>query len=212
MSILVDYGCNEQVYIDQGKHRDSGCPKGCLRCGGQNCLIGYGYYPRKAKDEQRSYLIWVKRWYCKDCHRTLSVLPNFLFPHRHYLVRVIQSVVTAYFEGGKNWEQITQICCRQGTPALRTLQRWCKALSGYAIRWLVGIQQFLAQQDSLSAWLDPQGEAPSAGNSAVALLAASLHLLAWAKTEWVELKGYGLNDRLQFLGLWGSERDLGRLV
>lgn len=212
MSILADFGCNEQVYIELEKHKESVSPEGCPLCGGHNCLIGHGYYPRKAKDEQRSYLIWVKRWLCKNCHRTLSVLPNFLFPHRHYLVRVIQSVVTACFEGGKNWEQITQICCRQGTPALRTLQRWCKAFSGYASHWLAGLQTFLAQQDSLSAWLDPQGEAPSAGNNAAALLAASLHLLAWAKTEWAELKGYGLNDRLRFLGLWGSERNLGRLV
>ena len=41
---------------------------------------------------------------------------------------------------------------------------------------------------------------------------ASLHLLAWAKTQWPELVGYGLNDRLRFLGLWGNGRGLGRLV
>ena len=45
---LVDRGCNEQGYIDQGKHRDSGCPKGCPRRGGQNCLLVHGYYPRSA--------------------------------------------------------------------------------------------------------------------------------------------------------------------
>jgi hypothetical protein len=60
--------------------------------------------------------------------------------------------------------------------------------------------------------LDPQGEAPQAANLAVALLTVSLHLLAWAKTQWPELAGYGLNDRLRFLGLWGSGRGLGRLV
>jgi hypothetical protein len=60
--------------------------------------------------------------------------------------------------------------------------------------------------------LDPQGEAPQAANLVVALLAASLHLLAWAKVQWPELVGYGLNDRLRFLGLWGNGRGLGRLV
>jgi hypothetical protein len=70
----------------------------------------------------------------------------------------------------------------------------------------------LAQQDSRSGWLDPQGEGAQAGNSGQALLSASLHLLAWAKTEWVELVAYGLADRLRFLGLWGSQRGLGRLV
>jgi hypothetical protein len=60
--------------------------------------------------------------------------------------------------------------------------------------------------------LDVQGEAAQAANVAAALLAASLHLLAWAKTEWAQLVGYGLNDRLRFLGLWGNGRGLGRLV
>jgi hypothetical protein len=139
-------------------------------------------------------------------------LPNFLFPYRHYLVRVIQAVVVACFERKVNWERLVQTCSLQGTPAMRTVQRWCKAFGGYAASWLAGVQSFLAQQDRSSTWLDPQGEAPQAEKAATALLSASLHLLAWAKTEWAGLVGYGLNDRLRFLGLWGSERGLGRLV
>jgi hypothetical protein len=77
---------------------------------------------------------------------------------------------------------------------------------------LAGVQTFLAQQDSRSGWLDAQGEGAQAGNSASALLLASLHLFAWAKTEWAGLVEYGLADRLRFLGLWGSQRGLGRLV
>jgi hypothetical protein len=77
---------------------------------------------------------------------------------------------------------------------------------------LCGVQIFLAQQDSSSSWLDPQGEAAQAGKAATALLGASLHLLAWGKTQWSQLVGYGLNDRLRFLGLWGTGRRLGRLV
>ena len=84
MPILADYGCNEQEYIDQEKHKDSACPAGCGWCGEEGCLIGHGYYLRKAKDEQRSYFIWVKRWLCKICHRTRSVLPNFLFPYHWF--------------------------------------------------------------------------------------------------------------------------------
>jgi transposase-like protein len=212
MPILADYGCNEQEYIDQEKHKDSVCPVSCPWCGGESCLIGHGYYQRKAKDEQRAYFIWVKRWLCKICHRTLSVLPNFLFCYRHYLVRVIQAVVVAFYECGQNWKQVPESCAQQGTPGLRTMQRWCKAFAKHAPTWLCGAQTFLAQQDSSSSWLDPQGEAAQAANAATALLGASLHLLAWAKTQWSQLVGYGLNDRLRFLGLWGAGQGLGRLV
>jgi len=44
------------------------------------------------------------------------------------------------------------------------------------------------------------------------LLAATLYLLAWAKTRWPELAGYDVTDRLAFLWHWGHDRGLGRLV
>jgi hypothetical protein len=132
MSILADYGCNEQTYIDQAKHLESARPRGCLLCGGNGCLIGHGYYLRKAKGTDQAYLIWIKRWFCKNCHRTLSVIPNFLLPYRHYLVRVVQAVVVAFYESQQRWKRVTENCAKNGTPGLRTMQRWCKALARYA--------------------------------------------------------------------------------
>lgn len=212
MSILVDFGCNEQGYIAQAKHLDCPRPGDCTLCRAKDSLIGHGYYERKALDEGQVYFIQVKRWWCKVCHGTTSILPNFLLPYRQYLVRVIQAAVVACFERGLNWGQVRQVCAAGGRPVQRTLQRWCKAFVGYATIWLAGVQTFLAKQQSSSSWLDPQGEGAQAGNSASGLLSASLHLLAWAKTEWLELAGYGLADRLRFLGVWGSGRGLGRLV
>jgi hypothetical protein len=132
MSILADYGCDAQTYIDQAKHRESARPSGCLWCGGDGCLIGHGYYRRKAKGTDRAYFIWIKRWLCKICHRTLSMIPNFLLPYRHYLVQVVQAVVAAFYENEQSWKRVTASCAQDGTPSLRTMQRWCKALAGYA--------------------------------------------------------------------------------
>lgn len=55
--------------------------------------------------------------------------------------------------------------------------------------------------EQLVRLLDAQGEALQSSNPAQALLAASEHLLAWAKTEWAELANYGLNKRFHFLWL-----------
>ena len=74
------------------------------------------------------------------------------------------------------------------------------------------VQEWLAQQDSRSGWLDAQGEALQADSPEQALLAASEHLLAWAKTKWPEFAEYGLDKRLRFLWLWGANLGLGRLV
>ncbi len=132
MSILADYGSSAQAYIDQNKHKESAYPSGCPWCGQSGGLIGHGYYLRKAKGEQGVYLIWIKRWFCKFCRRTMSVIPNFLLPYRHYLAQVVQAVVAAFYESEQSWKQLTASCAKDGTPGLRTMQRWCKALAGYA--------------------------------------------------------------------------------
>jgi hypothetical protein len=135
-----------------------------------------------------------------------------LLAHRHYLVESMHAVLGACHESGQSWAEMEVNCAESGTPAVRTMQRWCKSFAEQAPRWLGGVQQTLATQDSSSPWLDPHGEAPKATSPAQALLQAAVHLLAWAKTQWTELAEYGWNDRLRFLWLWGANRGLGRLV
>lgn len=148
----------------------------------------------------------------------MSVLPDFLLSFRHYVVRVIEDVLEARFarsvqnKAKSSWAAVKAKNSLEGLPALRTMQRWCRSFGGEAARWLGAMQETLAQQDSFSAWLDPQGEASKAQTTAEALLAASEHLLAWGKTQWAEVTGYGRNERLRFVWLWGANRGLGRLV
>jgi hypothetical protein len=139
-------------------------------------------------------------------------LPDFLLAHRHYLVESIQGVLSARVEGEKSWAKVEAGCAEGGTPALRTMQRWDASFAEQAPHWLGRVQETLAAQDPGSLWLEPQGEAAKARSPAQALLGAILHLLAWAKTQWTQLAGYGWNDRLRFLWLWGSGQGLGRLV
>jgi len=175
-------------------------------------LVGHGYYLRKPQDLQQVYHVWIKRWLCKVCGKTISILPDFLLSFRHYLLRVIQWVLEARFQQRLHWAELKVNCSEKGLPVLRTLQRWCKSFGGEASRWLGDVQETLARQDSTSTWLDPQGEAPKVQTAAEALLVVSEHLLAWGKTQWAETVFYGRNERLRFLWLWGTSRGLGRLV
>ena len=184
----------------------------CPECGQEDSLVGHGYYRRKPKGLQAGFVIWIKRWRCLACHHTTSCLPNFILSFRHYLLSIIERVVMIRFERQVSWKQVEAQSAKQGTPALRTIQRWCKSFGGEALRWLGEVQETLARQDSASTWLDPQGEAPKAQTAAEGLLAASEHLLAWGKTRWTEAAAYGRNERLRFLWLWGANRGLGRLV
>lgn len=78
--------------------------------------------------------------------------------------------------------------------------------------WLAAAQATLAEQDPAAPLLDPLGPAAGPVDPPRALLAAALHLLAWAKTRWTELARHGPDDRLRFLWHWGHDRGLARLV
>jgi hypothetical protein len=154
----------------------------------------------------------IKRWRCKECGRTVSVLPSFLLRYRQYVLRVIGAVLKLRYERQVSWAAMLAQLAGGGYPALRTIQRWCASFQEQATRWLKVVQEWLAQQDSRSGWLDAQGEALKAGSPEQALLKASEHLLAWGKSQWGEMAEYGLEKRLSFLWLWGANQGLGRLV
>jgi hypothetical protein len=76
----------------------------------------------------------------------------------------------------------------------------------------MAVERTLAQHDPALPLLDALGQNAGPLDPPRALLSASVHLLAWAKTRWRELTDYGLNDRLRFLWHWGHERGLARLI
>lgn len=216
MPIVADFGPDVQEYADFGKEQGCPVPGGCLRCQAIGQIIGHGYYVRKPKGLGVGYVVRIRRWRCKACGKTFGCLPSFLLSLRHYLVEVIQTVFEGRVERGASWRQVQEMCSDQGTPAMRTMQRWCKAFEGYAPEWLTEVDRTLAQQDSQSPWLDAtqasQGWLLPLVRGGKALLQASLHLLAWGKTRWQELARYGLNERLRFLWHWGAGRGLPRLA
>lgn len=212
MAIVVDFGCTVHQYATQFHDLVFPRPSVCPLCQALNSLIGHGFYPRKPLDQDRVYLISIKRWRCKDCHHSTSSLPSFLLRFRHYLLAVIQLVLTTRHEDRASHAQVAQQCAPEGAPSLRTLGRWLHSFRDQAPRWLAAVQETLAHHHSASPLLDVLG--PSAGPREVpsALLFASGHLLAFAKTVWAELVHHQAADRVRFLWHWGAARHLGRLV
>jgi len=212
MPIILDFGRTVQDYIAHFDQLIFPRPECCPACGTPHMCIGHGFYLRQPKDQTQVYRIWLKRWFCKACHTTLSVLPSFLLRFRHYLLDVIAQVVVTRFEDDASWQATARQCAPEGLPAPRTIGRWCRAFAAQAATWWAAVQATLACQDSASPALDPLG--PTAGplEAPRALLHAATHLLAWAQTRWPEVVSYGRKDRLRFLWHWGGGRGLGRLV
>jgi hypothetical protein len=212
MAIIVDFGATVHEYLERSHRIVFPRPSACPLCQAQNCLIGHGFYPRKPIDQDHVYLIYIKRWRCKGCHHSTSSLPSFLLRFRHYLLTVIQQVLTSRHEERASRARLSQQCAPQGAPSPRTLGRWLHSFGLQAPRWLVAVQETLATHHAASPLLDPLG--PSAGpkSDPAALLFAAGHLLVWAKTCWAELVRHQAVDRVRFLWHWGSAQRLGRLV
>jgi hypothetical protein len=213
MVIVTEFGCSVQAYVEGFHQQVFPRPDACPQCHTLDVLIGHGFYQRKALEPTQTYAVRVKRWYCNACHGTTSLLPSFLFSFRHYLVVTLQRVVVARYEGESSWAKVARDCAPHGAPDARTIRRWCDAFAEHASTWLAAVQRTLAEHDAASPLLDPLGQTAGLRDAPPrALLRAALHLLAWAKTRWVELADYGLADRFRFLWHWGASRGLGRLI
>lgn len=210
MPIVFAYPGGVKQYQAECGARCPYWPDKCPECATSGQLVKHGVYWRKPRDGEQVYRIAVHRWRCQACKHTVSALPDFVLRFRWYLVAVISDVVVERAEGGATWGALAAEA--QGTPVVRTMQRWWVAFGQQTVRWLAAIQAVLAQQDSGSPWLDPRGEAVRVSRGEQALLLAAGYLLAWAKSRWRELAAYGWKDRLRFLWLWGSEQGLERLV
>jgi transposase-like protein len=212
MVIVTEFRCLVHEYADNFSQLVFPRPEVCPHCQAVNVFIGHGFYCRKPLSPTQVYRIWIKRWYCKACFQTLSLLPSFLLRFRHYLLDVIQAVVVTRFEDAASWTQVARRCAVEGLPSPRTIRRWGVSFAAHSSAWWAAVQQTLAHHDASSPSLDPLGENTGPRDAPRALLHAALHLLAWAKTRWANLGDYGLNDRLRFLWHWGASQGLGRLI
>jgi len=109
-----------------------GCPFSVPeRCPHPDCqaagsLIRWGTYERGALTGEADHRIRVQRVRCKVCGRTHSLLPDFLHPHRHFVIDLLQQLISWYLLVGLGWRKLL---CRlreaydQG-PAPSTVREW----------------------------------------------------------------------------------------
>jgi hypothetical protein len=102
------------------------CPQPDCRANG--CLIRWGTYARWACLADRDYPISVQRVRCKLCGRTHSLLPDFLHPHRHYVLGLLQHVVDLYLLVGLGWQRLMDRLSEPG-PARSTVREWVSSFA-----------------------------------------------------------------------------------
>lgn len=122
-------------------------------CQATGCLIRWGTYERWARTGDVAYRILIQRVRCNVCGRTHSLLPDFLHPYRHYVIRLLQHVVSLYLIAGLGVDRLMNQLPGLN-PARSTVREWVASFAYGAGELLLD----LLSRQLLS--LDPLAELP----------------------------------------------------
>lgn len=131
-------------------------PDRCLHpeCHAAGCLIRWGTYVRWACTAGKDYLIRVQRIRCKVCGRTHSLLPDFLHPYRHYVLRLLQNAIHLYLIAGLSLGRLLRQIPEPG-PARSTVREWIRSFAYGAGELLLDLlTRYLVALDPLAAFPD----------------------------------------------------------
>lgn len=92
-------------------------------CRAADALIRWGTYERQAHTGVEVYHIRVQRIRCKACGRTHSLVPDFLHPYRHYVISLLQGVVSLYLLAGLGINRLMERVIGRG-PVRSTVREW----------------------------------------------------------------------------------------
>lgn len=174
--MLHPHRCSIQQYMKQIDDADGGRPSSCPQCLAKEPLIGHGFYRRTIVDETFDGLIRIRRYLCRACLRTVSLLPEWALPFMRFSIPEIARTVKARLEN-QDWKTAAA-----GTAYQRG-QHW--------------IRRFSQQAEAVSAGL----AAITAVNAASSFVYKALSMLE--KIGWTVAHRFLFSElRMHLLG-WG---------
>ncbi|KAF0993577.1 DUF6431 domain-containing protein [Geobacillus sp. TFV-3] len=124
-----DFGIDIQTYTDRGKGNDFPDVNQCPHCPSRRPLHRHGYYQRYALTAEGEYHLWIARYRCQECRKTVSVLPSFLLPYVQYTRSVIWQAVKAWFETPRRGAKTKQVVFPTKEVILFYVRRFLRNLS-----------------------------------------------------------------------------------
>ena len=95
MQILHPFPGSIQQYLEAISDPDRYRPDHCPQCEAKQPLTGHGFYCRTLADVAFDGVIRVRRYLCRLCKRTVSLLPEFTLPWLRFSVSVISLFLVA---------------------------------------------------------------------------------------------------------------------
>lgn len=95
MQILHPFTGSIQQYLEEISAPDRYRLDHCPQCGAKEPLAGHGFYSRTLVDGAFDGTIRVRRYLCRLCKRTVSLLPEFALPWLRFSLTVISLFLVA---------------------------------------------------------------------------------------------------------------------
>lgn len=95
MQILHPFAGSLQQYAEQITDPDRHRPAHCPQCQAPQSLTAHGFYRRTLVDAGFDGSIRVRRYLCRSCKRTVSLLPEFALPYLRFSISVLSLFLIA---------------------------------------------------------------------------------------------------------------------
>jgi transposase-like protein len=95
VQILHPFAGSIQQYAEEISDPDRHRPNHCPQCQAQHSLTAHGFYSRTLVDVGFDDSIRVRRYLCRSCKRTVSLLPEFALPYLRFSIPVIALFLVA---------------------------------------------------------------------------------------------------------------------
>ena len=150
MAILQTLALSVEDLLDRGLHPppvEVLRPKVCPLCGhlarepGQRLgIVGHGTYTRQVLgllSAAEEVLVRVRRYLCRGCRRTLSILADTLHPHRWYAAGSILDALRMHLIDGAPERKVREsFGVEVDSEVWRSLRRWRRQLLDRLFGWL----------------------------------------------------------------------------
>jgi len=119
VQILHSFAGSIQQYVEEISDADRYRPEGCPQCQAKSSLAAHGFYCRSLVDVEFAGSIRVRRYLCRGCKRTVSLLPEFALPYLRFSVAVISLFLVARLLEGRTLRAAAQVAAQPDMPYQR---------------------------------------------------------------------------------------------
>jgi transposase-like protein len=119
VQILHRFGGCIQHYVEEISDPDRYRPGICPQCQASCPLRAHGFYRRTVSDVEFDGSIRVRRYLCRLCRRTVSLLPEFVLPYVRFSVAVISLFLRARLLKGRSLSEAARTASQPHMPYQR---------------------------------------------------------------------------------------------